>query len=428
MIKVDAGRRGSVGCGFLRRNLLVLFTLLLVVGTPSLSAHAEDEASPPAPRAPASAAYAKGTVWLLDLDPRDAKRWLGKREPSRAKPLQRLKPEAARWLLRTVEQSPRAGVALVNNTPDVGTPRSTWKHIESVSYIQDFDVEVGMGGARVADPIVGILQHGTTGSLGVTRAESGALAWSLTLTQAAVILPIPTFETTLRELDGQRVTIQLPELRVSRVSKELPQGAGWYLMGHGLSHSQKAGAPERRQIALVRVAELPAELPEGAAPVDSPEQFFVEAILLDHPATPLPNGYPGSGSEAQNLGAWFTSLRGGSEDEATDRAGVRSMPSILSLAGEEAAIEITDAKATTMSLKLEVDATPRLFAIGSAEPALGLTFSYRDTEHAKQTWTRRVDSKEVLIVPLSNPSGDPEKAAPGRYLALRVTRVPPASK
>lgn len=422
--QVDAGRCGFVGRGSARRNLLAALALLLVVGTPSPRVQADEQASPAESRAPASAAYADATVWLLEMEPRDAACWLGKREPTRAKPLQRLRPEGARWLLRAVQRSPRARIVTVEHMPDVGVPRMEMEHVATQSYVQDYDVEIAPDGTLVADPLIGLLQHGSRCALAVTRGEDDALAWSLEVTQAALRLPIPTFISQLAE-GMAPVTIQLPEMGVARVLRELPTHGGWFLVGHGFDHRQSASHGPRRQLMLVRAGALPAQVPAGAAAPSAGSAYLTEAVVFDHPAASLPAGYDGQVRELGGATAWFEGLRGGPVLAGGERAGVIALPTVLGHAGDAARIEVRDGERPPLVLdvKLSADEVLRTFRLGGETPELDLEIAYQDAEHAKRSWSRFVSAGDVFVAPLvASPEGAKAPGA-GRYLALRVTRI-----
>lgn len=115
------------------------------------------------------------------------------------------------------------------------------------SYIQDYDVEVSMGGAYIADPIIAAIVDGLTLEV-QARVRKSDMALSVKGAWGAVIRPIPTFETRLAE-QGRTVTIQLPELRYQQVDEELTfRGEGWWLIRTRANFTNDAGRESVRAV------------------------------------------------------------------------------------------------------------------------------------------------------------------------------------
>ena len=102
------------------------------------------------------------------------------------------------------------------------------------TYLQDYDVEIGMGGSYLAGPIAGRLVDGA-GVLVLPRAREAGLRLDVDAAWAEVLRPVPLYTTTLAGSADSPVTIELPELRVFQVKQqvELPAAGGTVLAGGG---------------------------------------------------------------------------------------------------------------------------------------------------------------------------------------------------
>lgn len=119
--------------------------------------------------------------------------------------------------------------------------------VEQTAYVKDYVVET-VNGTMVADPIVDVVEDGLAVQAMATPLESGALALSITASLADLVQPIPTFTTSLGV--GKPVTIQLPEVRVSKVEAAVEWKAGQIV---AMALPAVAG---RRSLVLVRVESL----------------------------------------------------------------------------------------------------------------------------------------------------------------------------
>lgn len=119
------------------------------------------------------------------------------------------------------------------------------------TYVQDYDVEVTMGGASVADPVIGTLIEGVTLEASA-RLRKRDMVLHLRGTWGSVIRPIPLFSTNLTVApQAQEVTIQLPELRLQQVDEELAfVGEGWWLIATRVPFTDERGRGTAR-VALV---------------------------------------------------------------------------------------------------------------------------------------------------------------------------------
>ena len=102
------------------------------------------------------------------------------------------------------------------------------------TYLQDYAVEIGMGGSYLAGPIAGRHVDGA-GVLVLPRAGEAGLQLDVDAAWAEVIRPISPYTTTLAGSADSPVTIELPELRLFEVRKqvELPPEGGYVLAGGG---------------------------------------------------------------------------------------------------------------------------------------------------------------------------------------------------
>jgi len=101
------------------------------------------------------------------------------------------------------------------------------------TYLQDYDVEVTMGGSRIGDPVAALLTDGA--SLDVTpRRDAKRLLLDVEAVWGDLLRPVPLFETDLGGT-GPKVTIELPEMRIFHVKETvaLPATGGFVLAGDG---------------------------------------------------------------------------------------------------------------------------------------------------------------------------------------------------
>ena len=126
--------------------------------------------------------------------------------------------EFAKWIGRVEAQpGPEARTSRQVDADEPSTKLSV-SLLNRVTYIQDFDEEIP---AKTEDPepILGVLSEGVLVDLEATPGPDGTfLLISAQLTVANVIRPIAEFTTTL---GGRKVTIQLPELAVKKLTKNV---------------------------------------------------------------------------------------------------------------------------------------------------------------------------------------------------------------
>lgn len=104
--------------------------------------------------------------------------------------------------------------------------------LDQVSYVKDFEVRKNENGVML-DPVVGTLQDGLVFDVTPRINEDRTrIAFETRTTWAVLERPIADFTTTI---EGHEVTIQIPELRVSRVRKDFEMQAGGYVLLGGFS-------------------------------------------------------------------------------------------------------------------------------------------------------------------------------------------------
>ncbi len=133
--------------------------------------------------------------------------------------------------------------------------------ITRVGYVQDFKP----GRGEEPEPIRAFLNEGVI--LDVKSAKptkDDAWTFDLRITLAGLIRPIPTFTTTL---GGKTVTIELPEIRVQRIKKEVEVTPGETIVLHAGSTSTPSGDRTHFYVVLTPAAAGESEEDgEGLAP------------------------------------------------------------------------------------------------------------------------------------------------------------------
>ena len=156
-------------------------------------------------------------------------------------------------VLRAVSKQERA---LQLSAPRIlvhNTARANLMVTNQFSYIRDFNVEIAQA-AAVADPVVDIIRDGVVLDVRpVVSADRRFILMELRPTLAKLKLPIPTFTTTLGV--GQQVSIQLPELLLTKVrtTVTLPDGGTLLLGGMKASNKQflESGIPFLQDLPLL---------------------------------------------------------------------------------------------------------------------------------------------------------------------------------
>jgi len=140
-------------------------------------------------------------------------------------------------ILRAVQKSDRSTVVTAPRLTAYNGQRANVQVLNQQSYISDFDVEIAQA-SQIGDPIVQTLRDGVILDLRpVVSADRRYITMELRPTVAILTRPIATFQTTLA--NGPPVTIQLPELAVSRVRTTVTMPDGGTLLLGGLKYFQE---------------------------------------------------------------------------------------------------------------------------------------------------------------------------------------------
>lgn len=196
-------------------------------------------------------------VRVIDVPAQAAVSFLGKHRPTEAKNTVPLTAAEAAAFLEAVAAREDVKVVSAPRITVYDKQKANVSVLNRVSYIRDFDVEVAKDGSTIADPVVDVIQEGTVIDL---RPSVGTQTRSITCefegTFAMLKRPIPEFKTKVGEGQGHEVTIQIPELHVSRVrtTVTLPDG-GWVLIGGPVRLEPKQGETVER-VTLVHLRSL----------------------------------------------------------------------------------------------------------------------------------------------------------------------------
>ena len=140
-------------------------------------------------------------------------------------------------ILRAVQKSDRSTVVTAPRLTAYNGQRANVTVLTQTSYISDFDVEIAQA-SQIGDPIVQTLRDGVILDLRpVVSADRRFITMELRPTIAVLTRPIATFATTLA--NGPPVTIQLPELSVSRVRTTVTVPDNGTLLLGGLKYFQE---------------------------------------------------------------------------------------------------------------------------------------------------------------------------------------------
>ena len=156
-------------------------------------------------------------------------------------------------ILRAVSKSERVEIVTAPRLLVFNTARANLTVLNQLAYVQDFDVEIAQG-ASIADPIVNVVEDGVILDVRpVVSADRRFITLEMRPTVAVLRRPIAEVTTTLGAASS--VTIQLPELEISRVrtSVPMPDGSTVMLGGMKLSERQdlRSGIPILNQIPVL---------------------------------------------------------------------------------------------------------------------------------------------------------------------------------
>ena len=157
-------------------------------------------------------------------------------------------------ILTAVSKSERVELVTAPNILVSNTARSNLTVMNQVAYVQDFDVEIAQA-ASIADPVISVVQDGVILDVRpVVSADRRFITVELRPTVAELQRPIRTFTTSLG-VSGNSVTIQLPELEISRVRTSIPMpDGGTVLLGGTKIHENedlRSGVPILNKIPLI---------------------------------------------------------------------------------------------------------------------------------------------------------------------------------
>ncbi len=157
-------------------------------------------------------------------------------------------------VLRAVSKSERVELVTAPRLLVFNTARSNLTVLNQLAYVQDYDVEIAQA-ASIADPIIAVVEDGVILDVRpVVSADRRFITLELRPTVAELKRPIRELVTSLGNT-GNPVTIQLPELEVSRArtSVPMPDGGTVLLGGFKIHEGQdlRSGVPVLNKIPLL---------------------------------------------------------------------------------------------------------------------------------------------------------------------------------
>jgi type II secretory pathway component GspD/PulD (secretin) len=157
-------------------------------------------------------------------------------------------------VLTAVSKSERVELVTAPRVLVFNTARSNLSVMNQLTYVQDFDVEIAQG-ASIANPVISVVQDGVVLDVRpVVSADRRFITLELRPTVAELKRPIRTFTTSLG-VSGNSVTIQLPELEISRVRTSIPMPDGGTVLLGGMkihdSQDLRSGTPILNKIPLI---------------------------------------------------------------------------------------------------------------------------------------------------------------------------------
>ncbi len=157
-------------------------------------------------------------------------------------------------ILTAVAKSERVELVTAPKVLVFNTARSNLSVMNQIAYVQDFDVEIAQA-ASIADPVINVVQDGVVLDVRpVVSADRRFITLEMRPTVAELQRPIRTFTTSLG-VSGNSVTIQLPELEISRVRTSIPMPDGGTVLLGGMkiheSQELESGVPILNKIPLI---------------------------------------------------------------------------------------------------------------------------------------------------------------------------------
>jgi type II secretory pathway component GspD/PulD (secretin) len=130
----------------------------------------------------------------------------------------------AEALATAIEDDPRVTAITSPRLTALDGQHATLSVLNETSYVKDFEVEEE-GGRRIASPVVDVVQDGLVFDVTPDLLPGGRIHLETQTTWAALKRPVAEFSTTLEGTDVP-VTIQVPELKVSRFAHGAEAGPG----------------------------------------------------------------------------------------------------------------------------------------------------------------------------------------------------------
>lgn len=156
-------------------------------------------------------------------------------------------------VLRAVEKNERIEQVSAPRLSVYDTQRANVSVMTQNSYVQDFDVEIAQS-AAIGDPIVQTIRDGIILDVRpIVSADRRFITMEMRPTVAELVRPFPTFQTSLA--NGPPVTIQVPEIAISRVRTTVTMPDGGSLMLGGVKffrdNSAESGIPVVSKIPII---------------------------------------------------------------------------------------------------------------------------------------------------------------------------------
>jgi type II secretory pathway component GspD/PulD (secretin) len=156
-------------------------------------------------------------------------------------------------ILRAVQKAERIELVTAPHVLVANTARSNLTVTNQLAYVQDFNIEIAQG-ASIADPIIQTIQDGVVLDVRPTvSADRRFVTVEMRPTVAELKRPMKEITTTLASASS--VTIQLPELEISRLRTTVPiPDGGTILLGGWKVHEEQNynnGVPILNKIPII---------------------------------------------------------------------------------------------------------------------------------------------------------------------------------
>ena len=149
---------------------------------------------------------------------------------------------AVEVILRAVEKSERIQEITAPRITVYNTQRANVSVLNQISYVQDYEVEIAQA-SNIANPVIQTIQEGVVLDVRpVVSADRRFIQLELRPTVATVVRPIGEFTTNLASGPigaNAPVTLQIPELRVSKVRTTVTMPDGGTLLIGGMKFYEK---------------------------------------------------------------------------------------------------------------------------------------------------------------------------------------------